>query len=301
MNLVWLRAFHAVARDGSFTRAAERLGVTQPTLSAQVKALEDQYGVVLLDRHGRSVEPTGLGRTLMGMSQRLFVAAEEAEELMNRAGDLIEGEMRFGTDAPFHVAPLLAAFGQRHPKLALSVAIANGDDTLDALLRHRIDAGVIADVQDDPRLVAQPFGTSRLAAFVRRDHPWAARAGVHLKDFASETVITREYGSRTRRVFETALAAQGAKLTRRIEVETREAGKEVVAAGLGVGYIADLELGHDSRLVAVPILDGDVVIREYAVALADRAQLALTRAFFSVVSDLPVPGASPPGAEPAQP
>jgi aminoethylphosphonate catabolism LysR family transcriptional regulator len=292
MNLVWLRAFHAVARDGSFTRAAERLGVTQPTLSAQVKSLEDQYGVSLLDRHGRTVEPTALGQQLMAMSQRLFVAAEEAEELMNRAGDLIEGEMRFGTDAPFHVAPLLAAFGRRYPMLALSVSIANGDDTLDALLRHRIDAAVIADVQDDPRLVAEPFGASRVAAFVRRDHPWAGQTGVRMADFAEQTVIVREPGSRTRRVFEAALNAARAKLVRTIEVETREAGKEVVAAGLGVGYIADLELGHDSRLTRVPIIDADPVIREYAVALADRAQLALTRAFFAVVADLPIPGSN---------
>src|SRR5262249_21133958 len=129
-----LRAFHAVASEGSFTRAAQRLGVTQPTLSAQVKALEDGYGVALFDRRGRGVPPTSLGEQLLGLTRRFFLLEEEAEQLLARAQHLTTGHLRLGADGPYDVVPFLAAFAARYPQVHVSLAIGNSEEVLDALL-----------------------------------------------------------------------------------------------------------------------------------------------------------------------
>src|SRR5437660_1390161 len=103
MNYARLRSFHAVACEAGFTRAAARLGVSQPTLSAQVKALEEEFGVALFARRGRGVEATELGRALLDVTRRLFAVEEEAGELLSRARGLATGELRIGADSPYHV------------------------------------------------------------------------------------------------------------------------------------------------------------------------------------------------------
>ena len=99
MNHAQLRAFHAVASEGSFTRAAVALHVTQPTLSGQVKALEESFGVRLFDRRGRKVMPTELGRELLDLTRRLFGLEAEAEHLLSAARGLSKGHLRIGADA----------------------------------------------------------------------------------------------------------------------------------------------------------------------------------------------------------
>src|SRR4051812_26604442 len=107
MNLHALRAFHAVATTGGFRRAAERLGVSQPAVTAQVQALERRYGVELFERTGRGVRPTELGRELMDGAERLFALAGDLDELLRSAGQLDRGTLRLGADNPFAAMPLV--------------------------------------------------------------------------------------------------------------------------------------------------------------------------------------------------
>ena len=139
MNFAYLRSFHAVATEGSFTRAASALGVTQPTLSTQVKALEERYGVALLHRRGRGVEPTELGRALLDVTRRLFSLEEEASELLARARGLAVGSLRIGADSPYHVMPFLAQFRAKYPEIRVSLSIGNAEEVQDGLIRHRAD------------------------------------------------------------------------------------------------------------------------------------------------------------------
>src|SRR5215813_11813002 len=115
-----LRAFHTVASEGSFTRAADALHVTQPTLSAQVKALEDTYGVRLFDRRGRRIEATELGRGLLEITRRYFSLEAEAAQLLAATRGLRGGHLRVGADAPQHAIPALAAFSRKYPGVRLS-------------------------------------------------------------------------------------------------------------------------------------------------------------------------------------
>ena len=274
-----LRAFHAVASHGSFTRAAESLGLTQPTLSAQVKALEESYGVALLDRRGRGVAATSLGEQLLDITRRLFLLEEEADELLSRARDLTAGHLRVAAGGPYYAVPLLAAFGARYPGVHISLSIGNSEEVLEALLHYRADVAVISDLEPDPRLEIIPYAEHRLVVVVPRRHPWARTRGIRLRDLEGEPMVLREIGSMTRRLFERAIAK--AKVAPRVvmEIESREAVSEAVAAGLGIGIVSEAEFGHDERLAAVHVTDVTLRTREYVICLKERRRLRIVSAF----------------------
>lgn len=295
MNYASLRAFHAVASHGSFTRAAQSLGVTQPTLSAQVKALEETYGVALLDRRGRGIAATSLGEQLLDITRRLFLLEEEADELLSRARDLTAGHLRVAAGGPYYAVPLLAAFGARYPGVHISLSIGNSEEVLDALLHYRADVAVISDLEPDPRLEAIPYAEHRLVVFVPRTHPWARARGIRLRDLEGQPMVLREIGSMTRRLFEQATAKAKIKPRVVMEIESREAVSEAVAAGLGIGVVSEAEFGHDERLAAVPVTDAAMLTREYVVCLKERRRLRIVSAFLDQAYrrlKSPIPGAA---------
>jgi len=297
INPAQLRAFHAVASEGSFTRAAQALNVTQPTLSAQVKGLEERYGVQLFDRRGRGIVLTGLGEDLLAVTRRHKAVEEEAEQILAAARGLRTGTLRVGADAPYSIVPSLGAFSRRHPGIRLQLSIGNSNKVLTDLLEHRCDVALLADVAYDPRLFATPILEDRLLAFVARTHPWAARGTVALSELVGERIVLREPGSSTRRLFETALSRRGIALREVMEIGSREAVREAVAAGLGVGIVAATELGHDDRIAPVEIVDARLDTVEYLVCLEERRNLRIVRAFFDAVREVaPISDAARPGS-----
>jgi LysR family transcriptional regulator, low CO2-responsive transcriptional regulator len=286
MNHTALRAFHAVATEGSFTRAAAALRVTQPTLSAQVKALEAEYGAALFVRRARGIALTELGRSLLEITRRLFALEEQAGELLSAARELTVGQLRLGADSPYHVMPFLAAFRQRYERLDLRLSIGNGEEVLDDLLTQRIDIAVLADPTEDSRLYAVPCGRHALVAILPKRHPLASRRRVGLAALAREKIVLREAGSRTRRIFEAALARAGLAVENAVEIGTREGVREAIAAGLGIGIVSAAELGHDDRLAALRLEGEGLETREYVVCLAERRALRIIAAFLEVVDEL---------------
>lgn len=283
INHAQLRAFHAVASEGSFTRAAQLLNVTQPTLSAQVKALEERYGVRLFDRRGRRIGLTTIGEGLLAVTRRVHAAEEEAEQLLAAARGLRTGTLRVGADAPYSIVPSLGAFNRRYPGINLQLSIGNSNRVLADLLEHRCDVALLADVAYDPRLHAVPILQDRLLAFAARSHAWADRGAVALSELVGERIILREPGSSTRRLFETSLGRRGIALRDVLEIGSREAVREAVAAGLGIGIVAATELGHDDRIAPIEIADARLDTVEYLVCLEDRRNLGIVRAFFEAV------------------
>jgi aminoethylphosphonate catabolism LysR family transcriptional regulator len=278
-----LRAFHAVAGEASFTRAAEALHVTQPTLSAQVKALEENYGVRLFDRRGRRTEPTELGRQLLAVTRRYFGLETEAEQLLAATRALSGGHLRVSADAPQHVMAALSAFQRKYPGVRLSLSIGNSDEVLHQLLDHHSDVAIIADLEEDPRLLARPLRRDHIIAFVERAHAWARHGAIGLDELLGQRLILREVGSTTRRAFEAAVTNSGRAIGEVLEIGSREGVREAVAAGLGVGIVSAFEFGHDERLRALAIEGISIAMVEYVACLADHRELRLVRAFLDVV------------------
>ena len=283
MNHSQLRAFHAVASEGSFTKAANALHVTQPTLSGQVKGLEKTYGVKLFDRLGRKVAPTALGQELLVLTRRLFSLEAETEHLLSAARGLQKGHLRVGADAPYHVTAALSAFTQRYPGIQITRTVGNSAELARDLLEHRLDVAVLANVSGDPRLYAKPLRHDRLVAFVAKTHPWAKRRRVDLADLKEQRLVLREQGSATRQIFETAMARRGLEWGEVLDMNSREAVRETVAAGLGVGVVSAGEFSKDPRLSILELTGADMAMTEYIVCLAERQDLRLVRSFLDLV------------------
>lgn len=282
MNFAELRAFHAVASAGGFTRAAERLNLTQPTLSSQVAVLEARFGVALFHRRGRRVELTALGQSLRDVTRRIFELEQEAEELLSAAEALKSGELRLGADSPHHIMGRLAEFNRRHPGIRVALAVGNSEALLADLLDYRLDAAVVADVAADPRFVTRLLRRDPLVVFVPRNHPWTGRAAISLGELEGQRMVMRESGSITRAILEQALARRAIKIDAVMEIASREALREAVVAGLGIGVVSAAEFGADARLAAVPFHEKSMQMSEYLVRLAERRTSRALRAFLDL-------------------
>jgi LysR family transcriptional regulator, low CO2-responsive transcriptional regulator len=296
MNLTQLRAFHVVARAGSFSLAARTGGASQPTLSAQVKALEASYGVGLFARKGRGVQLTPAGQSLHAITTRLFAAEEEAQALLAGSRALTRGHLRVSADSAYHVMPILAALRRQHEGLTFSLKIDNSAAVLDQLIDHGADVAVMAKMTSDPRLYSMKLRDDRLELFAPRRHPWAKRQRIPLAEVAGRDLVIRERGSITREVFETRLAAAGIRPGTLVEVQTREAVREAVAAGFGVGVVFQSEFGNDARFSPIDVADADLAVGEYVVCLEERKRLALVRTFIDIAAQIAA-GRSAPAAK----
>jgi aminoethylphosphonate catabolism LysR family transcriptional regulator len=281
-----LRAFHLVADAGSFSLAARTAGLSQPTLSAQVRALEASYAVDLFDRRGRGVRMTPTGQSLFTLTTRLIAAEEEARALLTGGRALTRGHLRVSADSAYHVMPILAALKRMHAGLTFTLKIDNSAAVLDHLTEHGADVAVMAKMTSDPRIYAMKLREDRLVMFVAQDHAWARRRRIRLPELAGRDIVVRERGSITREVFEARLAQAGVVSGSLIEVQTREAVREAVAAGFGIGVVFDSEFGTDARFHAIEVSDADLTVGEYVVCLQERRRLAVVRAFLDVARSM---------------
>ena len=284
LNLTTLRAFHTVATCGSFTGAAQRLHVTQPTLSAQVKALEDDHQVRLFDRKPRGVTPTAVGAALWAVSHQLFELEDEAEQLLSAARELKRGQLRVGADAPSHVMEALASFRRRHPAIELSVSIGNSGQLLESVLDQRVDLAVLADIAPDQRLHVQALQHDALVLVVARQHRWARRHAVAIEELTDQPLVLREQGSTTRAIFERTLARYDIVAGTVLEIGSREGVREAAAAGLGIGVVFESEFGRDDRLAKLALSNVEMGGVEYAVCLKKRRRRAAVEAFLELLS-----------------
>ena len=292
VNLSQLRAFDAAIRCGSFTAAAERLSISQPAVTAHIRGLEQHYQVSLFQRRGRRVAPSAMGARLGEITNRLFALADEAEDLLRSTRALEDGYLSIATGSPYFVMPLVAAFRERHPGIKLSLSTGNSQEVLDALLAERCDVTVQSELADHPELHAVACQSHPIVAVVNPEHPWAAagRRSIRLAELNGRALVVREPDSITRRTFEAACGEAGVRTVIGLEIANREAAKEAVAAGLGIGVIAAAELGRDDRLCPLEIEDAVLTNREYITCLKRRRRLSTIRAFFAVArTALPPP------------
>lgn len=289
INHAHLRAFHAVATQGSFTRAAAALHVTQPTISDQIKALESHYQVRLFERHSRRIEITALGKSLLELTRRQFAAENEAEQLLRAARGLSHGRLRVAAGAPQLVVPLLGTFKRRHPGIELSLHFGNTAAVMSSLFAGASDLAVLPDIGADRRVYAVPIRRDRLVAFVGPDHHWARRRSVRLDDIAAQPLVLRETGSKTRALFESAMIDGGFSIGEHLEIGSREGVLEAVAAGLGVGIVFETELGHDTRLHPLAIRHPGIEVTEFAACLPADRDTPTVKAFMELVQESPAP------------
>ncbi|MCK3831101.1 LysR substrate-binding domain-containing protein [Pseudomonas fluorescens] len=283
MNLFQLRAFDAVAREGSFTRAAARLFISQPAVTGHIKALEEHYQIALLRRTARRVELTEEGARLAAITRAIFGLVDEAQTMLEANRQLLTGRLEVAADGPHLVMPMIASLRSRYPGITVNLRLGNAQETLAALLSEHADVAVLTEVEPRNGLHLQPLDESRICALVPKAHPWAKQPdGIELAQLHEVIMVLREPSSITRRTFDDACMAANVQPRVLLELDSREAVTEAVAAELGVGVVSSMEVSPDPRVHAVPILGDGLLNRHTLGCMERRRSLRLIQAFFEL-------------------
>ena len=286
MRLTQLRSFHAVARAGGFTGAARLLHISQPTVTTQVRFLEEAYGVELFYRRGHKVTLTPLGEQLYEMAQRIFALESDATHLLEDSGELKSGHLRVGAVGPFHVTEMLARFNQRYPGVNVSVRVGNSEVVQQELLDYRTDVAVLAQFTDDPRFHAIPYSRHPIVIFVPRNHRFASRRSIRMADLQDEPMILREEGSTTRKAFDDALRRAKVRPRTVMEIGSREAIREAVIMGVGIAAVSEIEYVPDPSIRQVSVSDAQMFTYAHVFCLKERREARLVKAFLQIVDGL---------------
>lgn len=287
-NIQHLRAFHAIALEGGVTRAARRLNVSQPTLSQQLKALETRHGVSLFDGRTAPLTLTPAGRDLLALTQRLFAAATDIDEMLGASGGMAGAVLRLGADTPHYAARVVDLFRKAHPATEVQVRMGNAREVIRWLSEAQIDAALASDPPGDASLSYDPVYTDGLSCAVPVDHALAAHASVPIAALGGETLLLREQSSKTRAFLERALRDVAVEPAARLEMQGRETIREAIALGVGVSVFFASECPPDPRIAYRPLDTGarEYLLRGYLLCQNERRRSALMRALQAVAAQM---------------
>ena len=285
MRYVQLRAFHYVAICGGFSRAAEALFLTQPAISDQVRKLEEEYDVLLFNRHKKQVTLTQQGHRLLEITHRMFDTEQQALDLLSESKALRSGTLRIVADAAHHLLHVLGRFRERYPGIRISVRAGNTETVISSLFAYDADLGVLGEIPQGREFEILHLNSTPVIAFVAGTHPLAGRQTATFEELAAYPLIMRERGSKTRAKLEAMARGLGATLKPAIEAEGREAVREIVASGAGVGFVSSAEFGHHGRLAPIRIDAPPITMDEALICLRERSGGKLVRAFWEIAEE----------------
>ena len=286
MDYTLLRAFNAVAIEGSFSAAAQRLNVSQSTLSTQVKNLEIKFGVELFCRHARGATLTSAGKQLLVTTRSMFAHERDAYELLSAIGGLRTGHLSITAVGPYQVSEILRHFSARYPNLNISVTFGNSAQAQQSLLTFDTDVAVLGSSAHHPDLKAIEYSRPRIMLAVSIEHPWANLDAVSVESLDRETFIRRETGSETQRAFESAVNSMGLEMNYRMEMGSREGMLATVAQGLGIGIVSEEEAVPNPFLHFLRIVGVDVATVIHVACLTTRSESHLIRPFLDTAQEL---------------
>ena len=299
VTLRQLMIFEAVARHGSVSRAGAELLLTQPAVSMQVKQLEDQIGLKLVDYVAKRMVLTEAGRELRSHAARFVEQTAELAEAMESFRGMERGILRLTavSTASYFLPRIIAAFTSAYPGVHITLAVVNRDAALATLADNRTDLVISGQPPEESVIAAQHFMDNPLVVIAPPGHALAARKTIELKQLAEETVLLREAGSGTRAAVERHFASHKAGFRPGGEFSTNEAIKQAVQAGLGLGIVPaqtiELEL-ESQRLAVLPVAGFPVMRKWYVLHRNDRRLTKPATAFRALLLDhTPVARARP--------
>jgi DNA-binding transcriptional LysR family regulator len=288
MDTRQLAAFCAVVERKSFSQAAERLGVTQPAVSLQIRSLEQRLGRQLLDRSGRRVEPTEAGLRLYASAQRLLAAEESLlEELEADDEGTVTGTLELGasTGPGGTVVPLLLCeFQERFPEVRVQLTVSDTQTVVDQVAERTLELGIVGAGRRHRGVVFEPFFRDEVVLVCPPSHTFAGKT-ISLDQLKSEPLIVMQEGAGVRQVIEDELRMAGARLRDlnvRLELGLQESVRSAVLGGHGVTFISRLAIEADlaAGTLATARVRGLDPVREIFLARASgRSETRAARAF----------------------
>jgi DNA-binding transcriptional LysR family regulator len=240
VTLRQLQTFEAVARLGSFSRAAEEIHITQPAVSKQLRQLQEEVGLPLLDQTGRQICLTEAGHALLTTCSDWLESWSRFEQSIADLKGVKRGRLRIAvvTTAKYFMPRVLGPFCGTYPGIDVAIEVINRDRLLDRLGRNADDLYVMGLPPEDWEIESQPLIGNNLVVVAGADHPLVGRRRIPLEELAGETFIAREEGSGTRITTERVFAEQGVPFKVRMELGSNEAIKQAVAGGLGLAVLS---------------------------------------------------------------
>jgi DNA-binding transcriptional LysR family regulator len=298
MDLRRLEIFVKVAELRSFSRAADALFLTQPTVSEHVRALEDELGVPLLDRLGRGAAPTRAGQLFLGYAQRLLALAREARQAIDQFQGKMSGELSIGGSTipgEYLLPVLIGQFRAKYPDVSVSLRIGSSREVMDWVEDGRVEVGVVGARPGSRLLEARELVSDELVLVVPVGHAWWERDSVTIDDLKGEPLILRERGSGSREALERALEAADLDFSAfKIvgEIASTQAIKQAVRAGVGLSLISRRAVEDECRarlLHCVKVADVQIARSFYLVRHRDRTRSPIAATFLEFVESH-VPG-----------
>jgi len=267
-----LRALAEVVAQGSFTRAAKRLNLAQPTISLQIRELEMRLGVRLVDRMGKRAFATAAGRELIEHAERLAREGERLLAAMRRHRDGWLGQVRIGSSTTaliYHLPPVLARLRKEHPNIELVVTTGTTTGVVERMLRNEIDLGVVSLPINERVLDLVPLMTEPMVA-IFSDRTEGLPSKVTPQHLLQHTLILEYTRAHVRALIMGWLAGDGAEVRPAMELDNLEAVRRMVAAGLGASIVP-------AAVVSEPHAGSDIVSRPLEPALTRTLVLAQRR------------------------
>lgn len=279
-----LRLFEAVARRLSFTRAAEELYLTQPTVSMQIKQLADDIGQPLFEQIGKKISLTDAGRELYETTREIFDSWSRFEMRIADLRGMKQGRLRVAVSstAKYFIPDLLGKFLQQYPDVDVRLEIANREKLLERMETNQDDLYILVLPPEDAAIERIPFLPNPLVVIAPKDHPLAKEKNIPLARLADERFIAREAGSGTRIQVSRLLAARELRFNVRMEFGSNEAIKHAVAAGLGVSVVSAHTLDVDPMTDRLAVLDveGFPLVDEWFVIYPQGKRLSVVASTF---------------------
>ena len=253
-----LKVFRTVAEHLSFRKAAEHLFLTQPAVTLQIKALEDDLGIRLFDRAANRVSLTPQGSLLLAYAKKIAALVSQAEQELGSEDGKVSGELSLGvstTIAQYVLPRLLGAFLDEHPRVQFSLHSGNTDEIVHLLLDNKLSLGLIEGPARDRGIHTEPFMQDELVLIMPR--AFASDRMSH-DQFLASNLLMREQGSGSRRVVELALEHAGLKLKsfkHVMDLDSTEAIKSAVEVGLGIGFVSRWAISKELELGALKVVD----------------------------------------------
>jgi DNA-binding transcriptional LysR family regulator len=268
-----LTVFRAVVKHSSFSRAAQELLLTQPAVTQQIKALEEQFGHPLFDRGGGRVSLTPGGTALLPFAEQIKALSENAFAAVAKAYGQEAGKLSLGasqTIAQYLLPHLIATFLQTHPQVRIAARSGNTDQMLAALLAGEINLALLEGPEQRTDVHIEPFMRDHMVLVVPSSHEWAGRR-ITLAQLQTQPLLAREFGSGSRRIVEQALADAGCKvkdLNIRMELDSTEGLLNGVEAGLGVTFVSRWAVRNQLALGTLKLarVEGLKLTRSFSIA-----------------------------------
>jgi DNA-binding transcriptional LysR family regulator len=272
-----LKVFEAAARHGSFTRAAEELFLTQPTVSMQIKQLTKSVGLPLFEQVGKRLFLTEAGRELFATCRQIFDTISKFEMTVADLKGLKQGQLRLAviTTAKYIIPRLLGQFCQLYPGIDISLQVTNHERILERMIANMDDLYIMSQVPDHVDVSFEAFLENPLVVFAPVNHPLAQEKNIPIERLANEPFIMREPGSGTRRAVQSLLDEHGIKVKVKLELGSNEAIKQAIAGGLGISVLSRHTLLTDAHEFSILDLQHFPIKRTWYIAHPAGKQLSI--------------------------